>query len=369
MNASTRTQTWSPERLREEIRQAGGYRCGYCKATERDFGGTEHFGIDHFRPKSLFPDLTYDRDNLVYCCHSCNMMKSNRFQENDGIPMLLHPRRDDYAIHITQRPDGTLVGVTERGKHTIALLGLNRVSHVSLRHRKIALRQRYNEILKQLSREIEQNEAEDGAKSAGHLSSLVQALTLELEELQDYPWLESARIENAVIETIDWVETAKQLSPYLIALLKSNPTRLDALDPYVFEQLVAEFFASQGCSVTLLGRNPRTGADIMAVRTEDSLGFEVRYLIEVKRHRDKIGIEEIHRVYGVMMMEKQSTGSDLAIIVSLSGFTEFRGTDVSQLRNMGIDLKGREHVVAYLRSYRPRPDGGLWLPSAFMEGN
>ena len=48
--------------------------CAYCE--ERDNGE-----IDHFRPKSRFPELVYAWSNWVFSCHSCNQAKG------DGWPL------------------------------------------------------------------------------------------------------------------------------------------------------------------------------------------------------------------------------------------------------------------------------------------
>ena len=130
---------------------------------------------------------------------------------------------------------------------------------------------------------------------------------------------------------------------------------------------MAEYFASLGFKVKLLGRNPRTGADIIAVRTEDSIGVEIRYMIEVKRHKNLIGIEEIDRVLGALHREKERIGWHLALVVSVSGFKDFRSTNPEHLKMLGIELKDGADVASYLRSYKPRPEGGLWLPRRWDE--
>lgn len=38
----------------------------------------QHPTVDHVLPKSLFPELALDRQNLVMVCWSCNRKKSNR---------------------------------------------------------------------------------------------------------------------------------------------------------------------------------------------------------------------------------------------------------------------------------------------------
>lgn len=46
--------------------------CGYCE----EFCRGE---VDHFRPKSRFPEKVYQWSNWVFACHSCNMSKLNNW--------------------------------------------------------------------------------------------------------------------------------------------------------------------------------------------------------------------------------------------------------------------------------------------------
>jgi uncharacterized protein (TIGR02646 family) len=46
--------------------------CGYCE----EFCKGE---VDHFRPKSRYPHLTYQWSNWILACHSCNHAKSERW--------------------------------------------------------------------------------------------------------------------------------------------------------------------------------------------------------------------------------------------------------------------------------------------------
>ena len=46
--------------------------CVYCEEVCRG-------EVDHFRPKSLFPELVYEWSNWVLACHDCNQSKSNKW--------------------------------------------------------------------------------------------------------------------------------------------------------------------------------------------------------------------------------------------------------------------------------------------------
>ena len=97
-------------------------RCMYCE----DSMGTD---IDHFRPKARYPDYAFAWANFLFSCSYCNSnMKRAAFPEfANGEPVLIDPSAEDPSKHISYSPTtGLYVGVTERGRCTIDVFGLNR---------------------------------------------------------------------------------------------------------------------------------------------------------------------------------------------------------------------------------------------------
>ena len=43
------------------------HKCGYTDCSDHWFGGQRNFQIDHFKPKSIYPQLISEYSNLVYC--------------------------------------------------------------------------------------------------------------------------------------------------------------------------------------------------------------------------------------------------------------------------------------------------------------
>jgi len=164
------------------------------------------------------------------------------------------------------------------------------------------------------------------------------------------------------IDLVPVIETIEQLTPSLITHLKSHEEDIDKLRWDVFEHLVAEFLASSGFKdVRLVGRSSVTSADIFAAYTIDSIGTKVRYFIEVKRWKNKVGVEIIDQVYGAMLNERSQFGWHAAMIVSLVGFKDFRKYNRVELALKGIELKERDDLLRWLNGYKPNKDG-LWLP-------
>ncbi len=189
------------------------------------------------------------------------------------------------------------------------------------------------------------------------------------EDLRDTP-IEEPLTDNSVdqsytppIELIDIISAVSHLSVHLIQHLKMNPSDIQKLHWAVFEHLIAEFFASWGYEdVRLVGRDSSTSADIFAVQKIDPAGVRIRYYVEVKRRKDKIGVDVIDRVYGAMDIEKPLHGWHLAMIVSVVGFKEIKKYTRLELSMKGVELRDREAVVSWLRDYKPT-DRGLWLPN------
>ena len=84
-------------RIRDALAQDFGPICAYCeqpcqltRPRIRTEGGEEtprpdEETIDHFRPRSRFPDLWLDWLNLVYACYRCNQSKGDSWPATDDM--------------------------------------------------------------------------------------------------------------------------------------------------------------------------------------------------------------------------------------------------------------------------------------------
>lgn len=100
-------------RIRQTVREAYNFRCGYCGVTETQTGS--ELEIDHFQP--LAHGGTDNLDNLVYACSACNRFKGSYWpiKEAPESLRLLHPLRDARHDHLQLTNDGQLAGLTPRG--------------------------------------------------------------------------------------------------------------------------------------------------------------------------------------------------------------------------------------------------------------
>lgn len=67
------------QKLRYEAFRKYGRKCMVCKSTE------SRLHVDHIKPKSKYPELVFDIDNLQILCQDCNYGKSH-LHEDDWRP-------------------------------------------------------------------------------------------------------------------------------------------------------------------------------------------------------------------------------------------------------------------------------------------
>jgi uncharacterized protein (TIGR02646 family) len=105
-------------------------KCAYCESKIRhvDYGH-----IEHYHPKSKFPELTFEWSNLLLACGICNgkAYKGDKFPERSEGGPLINPCEDDPDAHFNFYYDlkthiASVFGTTQRGLISEKLLGLNR---------------------------------------------------------------------------------------------------------------------------------------------------------------------------------------------------------------------------------------------------
>jgi uncharacterized protein (TIGR02646 family) len=92
--------------------------CCYC---ESKIKSTSYPEIEHFKPKSKYPEECFDYSNLHYCCKRCNVAKSSNYNEILVSPSTNNP--EDYIRYVGEI--ATSIDNNERGNETIKTLKLN----------------------------------------------------------------------------------------------------------------------------------------------------------------------------------------------------------------------------------------------------
>ena len=103
---------------------SGHLRCMFCE----DSCSNE---IEHFHPKSIYPEFTFDWDNFLYACGICNPLKNNKFAvfrtDNDAFqnvtPLHHKQRPQDYVL--TPPPKGLPVLINPRKVDPFDYIELN----------------------------------------------------------------------------------------------------------------------------------------------------------------------------------------------------------------------------------------------------
>jgi uncharacterized protein (TIGR02646 family) len=114
-------------------------RCMYCL----DSHGTD---IEHFWPKTPYPEKLFVWKNLLLGCTECGRYKGTRFPlDTKGAPLLVDPSADDPWEHLDFDPSTGIVsarfdrstnGYCPRGQKTTEVLHLDRREALAVGHKK-----------------------------------------------------------------------------------------------------------------------------------------------------------------------------------------------------------------------------------------
>lgn len=107
--------------LRDEFNR----QCIYCRQPE--FFNYENFGVEHYKPKKVFPELEWEYDNLFYARNCCNSRKGESWPTKAQIAnnaFIPNPCEHIMIEHL--KFHGATVELrSEAGKYTGELLDLN----------------------------------------------------------------------------------------------------------------------------------------------------------------------------------------------------------------------------------------------------
>lgn len=113
---------------REVLRWDFWFACAYCNISECEAAAVR-FTIDHYLPRSRYPELVDDYLNLMWSCGVCNEFKGNRpsaAAAQRGC-RVFRPDFDDPNEHFAPDGETGLAHKTENvGRYTIEALNLNR---------------------------------------------------------------------------------------------------------------------------------------------------------------------------------------------------------------------------------------------------
>lgn len=145
--------------IKEELKLETDNKCIYCESSIPHVDSGE---IEHIKPKSKFPNLTFEWENLTFACSVCNKKKLDYYDEQCPI---LNPYQDDISQYLIAL--GSMIAVhpqdiLKRGEITRRRLSLNRPELVEKRTEKLEMLEnlliRYKEENNNSLKEILKNE-------------------------------------------------------------------------------------------------------------------------------------------------------------------------------------------------------------------
>jgi len=146
-------------------------------------------------------------------------------------------------------------------------------------------------------------------------------------------------------------EFSDAIAKQLIEVVATNPDAIYSLPPREFERLVAHIIESFGFSVELTARTRDGGKDIIAI--QEGIGTS-KFLIECKRYRNKVGIDVVRAMHGVVMAERATKG----MIITTSEFTAAAAEYLDKNKYLldGVDFN---RLMEWIQEYRKRERGDL----------
>lgn len=176
---------------KEQLAEEGRHQCVYCAIAEAAFGGFRNFHVEHYRPKSIFPDLIDEYANVFYCCAICNSFKGGDWpgepQEDGSAPAYYDPSQVDLSDVFEVAPDSLRVSAhSVAGEYMLERLYLNRPQLV-LERRWHALHARAMELLIWTMAFVRERPPEDTiGREACRLARMVMELLGSLNRARPY---------------------------------------------------------------------------------------------------------------------------------------------------------------------------------------
>lgn len=139
-------------------------------------------------------------------------------------------------------------------------------------------------------------------------------------------------------------ETLTVVNNRITALFRRNPEWLRTIDPFTFEQVIADLFAEEGYEVALTPPRADGGKDIYVSKTDPLT--QTLFLVECKRYTPptKVGVEVVRQLYGVVQQERASGG----VVVTTSYFTK-PAIDFANTVPYQLFLRDFDNLVEWLK--------------------
>lgn len=115
---------WRKKYITDALLEMSANKCCYCECKIME--ASTYLEVEHFHPKSLYPDEVVAWKNLLPSCKRCNGKKGDHDTKKEPI---IHPVRDNPKSHLTWK-NYRLYSKTKLGDDTIGVIYLNDRNHL-----------------------------------------------------------------------------------------------------------------------------------------------------------------------------------------------------------------------------------------------
>jgi hypothetical protein len=159
-------------------------KCVYCM-TPDTLNNYNNFGVDHYRPKTIFPELINEYSNLFYCCNKCNSLKGHYWPKT-GREHLFIPNPCDHTMteHLKFKDD-LVYPKTDAGSFTVETLCLNDDKVVSFRQFLIVSKKALISQLYDLESTLKEIESRISTSKDLNLKELLSEKCLTIKDIQN----------------------------------------------------------------------------------------------------------------------------------------------------------------------------------------
>lgn len=118
------------EDIKQSLKTSTHGKCAFCEGIPDETGYAE---VEHFYPKSLYTERTFEWENLLYCCKQCNNKKLNHDTYQFPIVNPYNDDPDDYFTYIDIMIKSKNNSLHEIADRTIRVCGLTSSRLISAR--------------------------------------------------------------------------------------------------------------------------------------------------------------------------------------------------------------------------------------------
>lgn len=115
------SSVWNVDFIKKALLEMSNYKCAYSEIKLQEEG--KYMEVEHFLPKSIYPDKVVEWDNLLPASKFCNGKKRDKTYK------IIHPIRDNPKHHLYMIDD-IIYGKTPEGRNSVIILGLNDPDHL-----------------------------------------------------------------------------------------------------------------------------------------------------------------------------------------------------------------------------------------------